>query len=100
MEKIVIIGIIFLVLGLLIGFFARRFINITVFVIFIYAGMITLEALGMTQNWPIFNELNNHLFGMGKSTIKLFTSILSGVPVMASGLFLMGGVAGFLINQH
>lgn len=100
MDTTIIIGIIFLSLGLLAGYFARRFVNITVFVILIYAGMITLEALGMTQNWPIFNELSGYLFGIGKTTIKLFINLIDGVPILASGLFLAGGVVGLLINQH
>lgn len=99
-SNAIIIGTIFLALGLLTGFFARRFVNITVFVILIYAGMITLEASGMGQSWPVFNELSSYLVGMGRATIKLFVNLLDGAPVLASGLFLIGGVIGLLVGQH
>jgi len=96
----ILISLIFLALGLLTGFFARRFINITVFVLLIYGGMITLEALGMTQSWSTFNELSQHLVRTGRTTIKLFTKLLNGAPVLGSGLFLVGGVVGLFTNRH
>ena len=97
--NLIIINVVFMALGLLTGFFARKFINISVFVLLIYVGMITLEKLGMAQNWPIFSELREYLFGTGRVTIKLFTGILAGAPLVASGLFLAGGVIGLLTKD-
>lgn len=94
------ISLIFLALGLLTGFFARRFINITVFVLLIYGGMIALEALGMAQNWPVFSELTQYLVSTGRTTVRLFTDVLDGAPGLASGLFLGGGVVGLFTNRR
>jgi len=97
--NLIIISVVFMALGLLTGFFARKFINISVFVLLIYVGMITLEQLGMAQSWPVYSELSEYLVGTGRVTIKLFTGILDGAPLVASGLFLAGGVIGLLTKD-
>ena len=99
-SNLILIGFVFLVLGLLTGLFARKFINITVFIILIYVGMSTLEALGMAPSWPLFEDLSQGLADTGMTTIQLFISIIHGAPAMASGLFLMGGVLGLLLNRR
>jgi len=99
-TNLILIGLVFLALGLLTGFFARKFINITVFVILVYVGMYTLEALGMAPSWPIFEDLSQGLADTGMTTIHLFTNLLYGAPAMVSGLFLAGGVLGLLLNRR
>ena len=99
-HNLILIGLVFLVLGLLTGLFARKFINITVFVLLVYVGMSTIEALGMTPSWPIFEDLSQGLADTGKTTIQLFTSLLQGTPAVVSGLFLLGGVLGLLLYRR
>lgn len=98
-PNLIFISFLFLLLGLLTGFFARKFINVTVFLILTYVGMTTLESLGIVPEWMFFNQLGESLFGTGKATIGLFTSLLDEAPVFASGLFLVGGVIGLFSNR-
>lgn len=99
-ANLILIGIVFLVLGLLTGYFARKFINITIFMILLYVGMYTLEALGAAPSWPIFDDLSHSLASTGQTTIQLFISLLHGAPAVISGLFLLGGVLGLLLNRR
>lgn len=97
--NLIFISLLFLLLGLLTGIFARKFVNVTLFVILTYVGMTTLEAMGIATEWVLFNELRESLYGTGKATVSLFTNLIDGAPAIASGLFLTGGVIGLLLNR-
>lgn len=98
--NMILIGLVFLVLGLLTGYFARKFINITIFMILLYVGMYTLEALGAAPSWPIFDDLSHSLANTGQTTIQLFISLLHGASAVISGLFLLGGILGLFLSRR
>lgn len=95
-TNLIISGLVFLILGLLAGFLARKVVYIVLFVILIYVGMTILDQIGLSTSWEVFVELRQSLMTAGYAAFKFFSQLLGGAPVLLSGLFFVGCIVGVL----
>jgi len=97
--NVILVETIFLTLGFFLAFSLKKATNIILFGIFAYASLIALDCLGVSADWPLFNELVTLLSQLGSTILSLISGMLAGASFPAIFCFLMGGFLGFLLKR-
>lgn len=96
----IILCIMFGSIGFFLSFFIAKTANVALMLLMVWAPMKVIEKYGMEPNWTDFYNMKDILLSMGRGMLELLSNILTIAPVGSLVLFVMGGVAGFIMNMQ